>query len=105
MSHVIDCIIKPHVYSTVEHITEVGGRFANGTPFRVSVEQMIDWIDKGHEFWVERGLLRTKVVVVRPIMMRPYIRTVADNTVVDNLLSLNQCGFVPLAPRGLLAGM
>ena len=84
----ITCIKKPHPQSSHEHITHVGN--SQGTWTR---EQVIMWIDtSAHTFYVRDGYgNRANIGVVRPTGVAAYLRTYADKTWTDNLLSLPQC--------------
>ncbi|HTW65796.1 MAG TPA: DUF3892 domain-containing protein [Bryobacteraceae bacterium] len=88
----VTCIIKPDLYSRVEHITHLGGPQWTWTR-----EQVIDSIE-GHTntFFVidPHTGARANVRVVRPSGRPAYVRTSADNDPNDNLLSLMQCPLV-----------
>ena len=47
---------------------------------------MVKWVNEGGQAFVVAGTNRVKVVVVND--NPPYLRTKADNTLTDNLLSL-----------------
>jgi hypothetical protein len=90
----ITCINKPDRNSPVEHITHVGGY--GGTQWKLSVEEVMRRIEsKGtdHEdFYVHTGNAEADVIVIQATAnKRKHIRTVADSTKVDNLLSLPEC--------------
>jgi hypothetical protein len=89
----ITCITKPNVHSAHEHITHVGN--PSWSMKRLTVEDVIARIkSRTDAFYVQdaRGN-RAYVKVVPPSAgLREHIRTYADNTPTDNLLSLNQCG-------------
>jgi hypothetical protein len=87
----ITCILKPHPQSTHEHITHVGNPVNQWMWTR---EQVIESIDaKTNTFYVVDPATgkRADVGVVRQSGKQPYLRTYADGTWNDNLLSLNQC--------------
>lgn len=87
-------IVAVHVSTggtTVEHITEViwvNETFKSG---RTTVAKIIEYIDNGHIAKVSDGKTSAIVEVVRPKGGKPYIRTTADKTKKDNLLSLPPC--------------
>ena len=90
----IKCINKPNRDSTIEHITHVGGH--GNPPWKLPVETVIQRIEsKGadHEdFFVKVGNAEANVIVVQAsLYYRKHIRTVADLTQKDNLLSLPEC--------------
>lgn len=86
----ITCISKPHPQSAHEHITHVG----NPPTWVWPRENVIASIDQGtNSFYVvdPQTARRSDVGVVRPTQGAPYLRTHADGTWNNNLLSLNQC--------------
>ena len=87
----VTCITKPSPQSPHEHITHLGNPRAGWT---WEVEKVIDSIDaKTNSFYVVDPVSkkRSDVGVVRPTGHKPYVRTYADGTWNNNLLSLNQC--------------
>ena len=91
MTNQVTCITKPHPHSPREHITHVGGLNAQGGYWYYTREQVADMIDGGnYSFHVKVG---TYDVPVRTYVLHgvKYLRTVADDTTKDNLLSLDQC--------------
>lgn len=86
----VTCIIKPHPQSPHEHITHLG----NQPTWLWTREQVIASIDaKTNTFFVRDSQTgkRADVGVVRETGKAPYVRTYADGTWNNNLLSLNQC--------------
>ena len=49
---------------------------------------LVDWVDKNGEAYVGSGTQRARVGVVRPSNTQAYLRTYADSTWTNNLLSL-----------------
>ena len=49
---------------------------------------MVQWIDNGVQAFVESYTTKVAVLVVRPQHGEPYLRTYANGTWTDNLLSL-----------------
>jgi hypothetical protein len=89
----IKCITKPNPQSPHEHITHVGNQFAT-PPWKWTREQVIASIDsKTNTFYVldPNTGKRSDVGVVRETGKQPYLRTHADGTWNNNLLSLPQC--------------
>lgn len=73
--------------TSVEKITDV--KLSDGTPFTVS--QIVNFIDQGHNFFYTHGYYQPSkafVEAVHPSNRDPYIRTKANSTTSDNLLSL-----------------
>jgi hypothetical protein len=91
VSNQVTCITKPHPHSPREHITHVGGLNANGDFWYFTRERLANMIDSGqYNFHVRVGGYD---VPVRSYVLHgvKYIRTAADDTIRDNLLSLDQC--------------
>ena len=86
----VTCITKPDVFSTHEHITELGG-----FGWKWPREDVIRSIDANtNTFYVVDPISgqRAYVGVVRPTDGRaPYLQTYADGKWNNNLLSLSQC--------------
>ena len=90
----IDCINKTDRPSRHERISHVGGRNANGTNWRMTEDAAIAGIENGTwEFYVT-GLNNSQVKVVIEVSAggHKYLKTKADTTTRDNLLSLPECG-------------
>jgi hypothetical protein len=92
-SYQVICITKPQVQSSLEHITHIGYYVSQFEPrVIITVEDAIIRIDaNSREFYVSTQHGSAYVEVVRPHNRRAYIKTVADRTLIDNLLHLNQC--------------
>jgi hypothetical protein len=78
---------------THEHITHVGK--PSWPMKRLAVEVVIQRIkDKSESYFVQDARRNRAMVQVVPASAgrREHIRTYADGTPTDNLLSLNQCG-------------
>jgi hypothetical protein len=71
--------------TSTEHITHV----KLSTGIIESVPQVVAAIERGHEYYYTTSpYTRATVEVVRPTGRPPYIRTKANQTTRDNLLSL-----------------
>lgn len=82
----ITCITKPNAHSTHEAITHVGG-----SGFYITREKCADDIDNRRQsYFVHVGLYKTDVTTYTKNGVK-YIKTKADSTQKDNLLSLPQC--------------
>lgn len=91
ISNQVTCITKPHPHSPREHITHVGGVSPSGAPWYYTREQVANMIDSGnYKFHVKVGRYDVPVMTYVKNGVK-YIRTVADETTRDNLLSLDQC--------------
>lgn len=86
----VTCITKPAVFSSHEHITQIGG-----VGWKWQREDVIRSIEANtNTFYVldPRSGRKAYVGVIRPTDGRtPYLRTHADGVWTDNLLSLPQC--------------
>ena len=79
--------ITPAGASQHEHIAGVWWLDSeNSTSNQMSTAQAIEWIRDGNKLWVAgtTGAAEVQIVNAQP----PYLRTVADNSYTDNLLSL-----------------
>ena len=86
----ISCINKPDRKSRNEAIQNVGG-IHNGEKWKISEAQAIAYIENGtYRFWTAGGGTSTWVVIATR-NGRKYLKTEADTTTKDNLLSLPEC--------------
>jgi Protein of unknown function (DUF3892) len=87
----VTCITKPNPNSPHEHITHLGNPAGNWIWTREQVIQSID--AKTNTFYVADPATskRAYIGVVREAGKLPYLRTHADGSWNNNLLSLNQC--------------
>jgi hypothetical protein len=91
MSNQVTCITKPHPHSPREHITEIGGYRPDGAWWQAALDDVVRMIDSGqYQFHVQVGLYNVAVETYEHNGRR-FVRTTADETRVDNLLSLDQC--------------
>lgn len=87
----IKCIKKSDRQNPYERIKEVGGINPNGTRWRLSEAAAIDGIEEGQwDFWTQGGGKATDVIIANH-NGRKYLKTKADTTTKDNLLSLPEC--------------
>jgi hypothetical protein len=88
----VTCITKPHTQSQHEHITHLG----NPPQWVWRREDVIASIEaKTNTFFVRDPYSgkRSEIGVVRELGKAPYLRTYADGTWNNNLLSLDQCPY------------
>lgn len=91
MASRITCITKPDAQSSHEHITHVGGIRQDGSGFYITREQCANDIDALREtYYVMVRTAQANVTTYNRNGVK-FIRTVADRTLRDNLLSLPQC--------------
>ncbi len=91
MASRITCITKPNPHSPLEHITNVGGTRANGTRFYITREECAGDIDRRRDSYYVQVGADTVMVETYTLHGQRFIKTKADRTQRDNLLSLPQC--------------
>ena len=88
----IRCIVKTDRTSAHERIHSVGGVKPDGSPWKLTQEKAISYIEDGtYLFYIEGlGGLRFDVIVAASAYGN-YLKTVADKEQPDKLLSLPTC--------------
>jgi hypothetical protein len=71
-----------------ERVRALLGEHADGSAWELAVEEIVEAIEHGEFFFVDRGGRATRVVVVHLPDGRRHLRTVADRVAADNLLAL-----------------
>jgi hypothetical protein len=90
--HQIRCINKQDRDNPWERIINVGGLNADSSRWRLTQKGAIDGIQNGtYEFYVQSGLQQAEVIVAESRFGNKYLKTEADTTTRDNLLSLPEC--------------
>jgi len=88
----IKCINKTDRQNRHERIKNVGGVNPDGSSWKLSEDKAIAYINDGtYSFWTKGGSEATDVIVVTHSSGRRYLKTKADTTTKDNLLSLPEC--------------
>lgn len=88
----IDCINKRDRFDPTERIDSVGGPNANGTRWKLTLDEAIAGTENGQwRFFVREGRVAVGVVVAVSRSGRKYLKTVADDYEPNNLLSLREC--------------
>jgi uncharacterized protein DUF3892 len=88
--HEIKCINKTPRHDPYDRIQNVGGVRASGATFKITQPAAIAEIERGEEFFVNRGG-RTVKVIIATHNGNKYIKTEADGVQPDNLLALPEC--------------
>lgn len=85
------CIRKPNRPDNHERIESMGGRYDDGSYWKLSEEAAIHGIENGKwAFWVAVGGHPVDVIV-ETREGRKYLKTMADSLLIKNLLSLPNC--------------
>ena len=88
----ITCINKTDRPNPHEAIESIGWKNPDGNRWKCSQKQAIEWIEsKKYSFYVQVGQNKVDVIVSTSPYGNKYIKTTADNTWKDNLLSLTEC--------------
>jgi len=87
----IKCINKSDRYNEHERIVNIGGLHNDGTPWKISLNQAIEGIEKGTlTFYVNLNRVKVNVIIAEKLGNK-YLKTEADNTEKNNLLELPEC--------------
>lgn len=87
----ISCINKKEHYNPHERIINIGGLNSNGTRWKISQADAIQYIENGtFSFYVSVGGYTTDVIIALHNGNK-YLKTKPDSTGKDNLLSLPEC--------------
>jgi hypothetical protein len=88
----IRCVNKSDRTNPHEQINYVGGINADGTHWILSQDQAIKGIEEGkYSFYVDKAGKQVKVIIAVSSYGHKYLKTEADTTTSNNLLSLPEC--------------
>lgn len=90
MSNEVTCIKKNDRYNPYERITHIGYKCSYGQ-FVITQQDVIAYIEKGYEFFVNKGGKIAKLIVAISPYGNKYVKTASDGNEPNNLLSLMQC--------------
>lgn len=91
-SHEIKCINKSDRTNIHERIINIGGINGDGTRWKIREEEAIKGIENGTwTFYVSNGVSRVNVIIAKSPTGNKYLKTEADNSTSNNLLSLPEC--------------
>lgn len=92
MAHRVHCINKQDRNNQYERITHIGGQNDNGTNWKITQQDAINYIENGkYSFYVLKGGAKVNVIVSRSRFGNKYIKTEADYDEPNNLLELPEC--------------
>jgi hypothetical protein len=88
----IRCVNKSDRTNPHEQINNVGGINTDGTRWKLSQDQAIKGIEEGkYSFYVNKTGNQVKVIIAVSSYGHKYLKTEADTTTSNNLLSLPEC--------------
>jgi hypothetical protein len=86
------CVNKSDRENPYEKILFIGGVREDGSGWKISQSEAIEMIEKeGWEFYVSRGERVVDVIVATSPHGNKYLRTIADDVHLNNLLNLPEC--------------
>ena len=91
-NHEITCINKLDRNNIHERILNIGGVNSEGKRWKLSQKEAIEGIESGKwSFYVYKPSGKVKVVVAVSSLNNKYLKTEADDSISNNLLSLPEC--------------
>ncbi|WP_343606162.1 DUF3892 domain-containing protein [Fluviicola sp.] len=92
ISREISCIKKTNRSSAHERISEIGGKYSDGTQWKLTLGQAISGIENGTwSFYVKKNGHLVDVIISKSALGHKYLKTKNDGDQPDNLLSLPEC--------------
>ena len=88
----IQCINKSDRMNPHERIKHVGGQNADGTRWKLSLDEAISGIKNNKwRFWTIANGQSVWVLIAKPAAGNEYLKTEADGAQPNNLLALPEC--------------
>jgi hypothetical protein len=91
MTNRVTCINKTDRYNPWERIRHLGGTKDGGGQWGCSQQECVSYIESGYTFYVQQGQNKVYLEVAVSPEGNKYVKTKADRTPQDNLLSLPEC--------------
>ena len=92
VSREILCVKKTNRSNAHERISEIGGKYADGSRWKLTVDQAINGIEgETWSFYVKKNGHTVDVIISKSSLGHKYLKTKNDGDQPDNLLSLSEC--------------
>jgi hypothetical protein len=90
--HQVTCISRSNRNNVYDSIDYIGGKNDDGSSWKLSEDEATLGIENGKwSFYVFEGGRKVNVIIATSAHGKKYLKTEADNTTTNNLLSLPEC--------------